>query len=138
MPRTSDYFLDCVLYIYGSSEAAVENSSPAGSGFLAAARLDAASKYYQFYAVTAAHVVRQSKTAFLRFNKRFITDIEVMEAPTRSWTQHADGDDVSECPLQLSTAQLKTLGIETTRFVTPDIIKAEDIGIGDDVFRDTD
>jgi hypothetical protein len=135
MPRTSDYFLDCVLYIYSSNETAVENSPlVGGSGFLAAARVDAASMLHQFYAVTAAHVVRQAETPFIRINKRFSNDIEVMEAPASSWTQHPDGDDISVCPLQLRTAQLRTLGIETTRFVTMDIIETEDIGVGDEVF----
>jgi hypothetical protein len=135
MPRTSDYFLDCVLYIYGSRPSAVENDEKVGgSGFLAAAEVEGFSKVFQFYAVTAAHVIRKSKTPFLRLNKRFSEEIEVIEAPASSWVQHSDGDDISVCPLQFSSARLKTLGIETGRFVTSDIMATEDIGIGDDVF----
>jgi len=134
MPRTSDYFLDCVLYVFGSNETAIENSSPAGSGFLAAAPLVEGAMLHQFYAVTAAHVVRRAKTPFLRVNKRFVNDVEVMEAPASSWVQHPNGDDVSMCPLQLPTRRLQTLGIETARFVTADILETEDIGIGDEIF----
>lgn len=135
MPRTSDYFLDCVLYVFGSNETAVENSSPAGSGFLAAAPIAEGAKLHQFYAVTAAHIVRLAKTPFLRVNKRFVNDVEVMEAPASSWVQHPNGDDVSMCPLpQLATTRLQTLGIETDRFVTAQIAETEDIGIGDEVF----
>jgi hypothetical protein len=61
-------------------------------------------------------------------------DVEIIEAPATSWEQHPNGDDVSVVPLQLNTAELKALGIETTRFVTVDIMETEDIGIGDDVF----
>jgi hypothetical protein len=135
MPRTADYFLDCAFYIYGSKEAALENSPrEGGSGFLAAARVTAESPFHQYYAVTAAHVVYGAETPFIRVNKRFSNEVEVIEAPASSWVQHPNGDDVSVCPLNLQTAALRTLGIETTRFVTTDIIETEDIGIGDEVF----
>ena len=135
MPRTSDYFLDCVFYLYGSRQAAIENDAgTGGSGFLAAVRLEELPGVFQFYAVTAAHVVRMAQTPYLRLNKRLTSEIEIIEAPAARWTQHPDGDDVSVCPVQLSSRELRTLCIETERFVTSDIVANQDVGIGDDVF----
>jgi hypothetical protein len=125
MPRTSDYFLDYVLYVFGSNETAVENKSPAGSGFLAAVPMAEAAMLHRYYAVTAAHVVRLAKTPFLRVNKTFINDVDVMEPPVSSWVQHPDGDDICMCPLRLATTRTQTLGIETARFVTADIVDLE-------------
>ena len=123
-----------MFYIFGSCEAAFENSRLGGTGFLAATPVDAVSKVYQFYGVTAAHVIRQAKTPVLRFNKRFEDGIDVFEAPASRWAQHPDGDDISVCPLQINTKFLRTLGIETDRFLSISRIESENIGIGDDVF----
>ena len=105
-----------------------------GSGFLAAALLEGLPTVFQFYAVTAAHVIRKAQTPFLRLNKRFSQGVEVIEAPVKSWVQHFSGDDISLCPVQISSKELRTLGIETQRFVTSDIVATEDVGVGDDVF----
>jgi hypothetical protein len=135
MPRTSDWLLDCVIYIYDSLEGAKKNDERVGgSGFLAAVRLEQNPSSFQIYAVTAAHVIQSAGTPFLRLNKRFEESVQVLEAPANTWTQHRDGDDITVCSLDISTQELRTLCIETERFVTKDTMATEDIGLGDDVF----
>jgi hypothetical protein len=64
MPRTSDWFLDSVIYIYNSQQAASENDERVGgSGFLTAVRLEQNPNIFQIYAVTAAHVIQGAGTA---------------------------------------------------------------------------
>jgi hypothetical protein len=135
MPRTSDWFLDCVFYIYNSELAANENDERVGgSGFLVAKRRPDNPSAFQIFGVTAAHVISGAKTPFLRFNKRFENEIQVLEVSKSKWKQHFGGDDISVARLEISPHVYRTLCIETERFVTDDVLTEKDIGIGDNVF----
>ena len=138
MPRTSNFFLDCVFYIYDSQQAAMANKRVGGSGFLAAVRFEENPLQFEIYAVTAAHVLKgllqNGGNPFLRMNMRCEQKIEVIETPATAWVKHPNADDIAVCPLRISTMRLKSLCVETDRFLTKVTIEDEDIGIGDEVF----
>ena len=57
MPRLSDDFLDCVLYLYRSTHEANEGINPGGSGFLLAVPSEIIPHGKFIYAVTNCHVL---------------------------------------------------------------------------------
>jgi hypothetical protein len=136
VPRISDAYTHCAVYIYESVADARNGVQYGGSGLLAGVELekDPIKEGYSrghVYVVTNWHVVLKARNPVLRFNR---TDgqIECIETRQDQWHQHKDGDDVAVFPLQAPLDEFEYVVLGTEMFVTPKLIYEEDIGIGDD------
>jgi len=100
VPRIDQRYLDCVIYLYRSVEAAKAGEGFGGSGCL----ISVASEFgYEFpdhiYAVTNKHVV-QKGFPVVRLNT-VDGNTEVLPLKSNDWIQHQDGDDLAVAPLDL-------------------------------------
>jgi hypothetical protein len=132
MPRIADRLLDCSIYLYESSDDALTGKSCGGSGFIVGVVSELAHLPFA-YAVTNSHVIREARALVLRFNTAD-GQYDLQKTTPEMWTHHTDGDDVAVCKVDLSDDRHKFRMVMTDEFVTKDLIKAKDIGPGDDVF----
>lgn len=133
MPRIPDLILDCVVYLYPSEQAALENSNLGGSGFLVLVKSATHPNASHIHAVTNAHVI-EGGCSVLRVNTRDGSH-RAIYLKSSHWYCHPDGEDVA-----VSTA-LAGLHVENNiRAIREDLFASADeivqlnIGIGDDVF----
>jgi hypothetical protein len=133
MPRISDVYTDCAVYIYRSVEDARNGERQGGSGFLASYPVANDPHRHYVYAVTNKHVVKRAKTPVIRLNRKDGT-VEYVSASEQEWTTHEDGDDIAVLLLAMNLADVKYHAISTDRFLTQEIVTSEDVGIGDDTF----
>src|SRR5450759_159413 len=68
MPRISDQFTDCEVYIYGSLRDAQDGTRQGGCGFLVGVPSERHPGLSFTYAVTNRHVVLKAKTPIIRMN----------------------------------------------------------------------
>src|SRR5580704_1133515 len=135
MPRIRDFFTDCAVYIYRSTQEAIDGEKQGGSGFLVSVPLVVAGKDHGsfVYAVTNHHVVRKAKTPVIRLN-RIDGTTECITTELQHWKQHEDGDDIAVMPIGFNWDQIKFNAISIQVFLTPQLVVDEDVGIGDDTF----
>jgi len=117
MPRISDSYTQNVVYIYATVDGASAGNPIGGSGFLVHVWFEISRDRCQTYAVTNRHVVLSSLTPVIR---------------QANWTLHPDGDDVAVLPVNLRLDETPFMSVGLEQFVTPQLIRDEDIGIGDD------
>jgi hypothetical protein len=140
MPRISDAFLDCVIYLYPDEASADAGEKAGGSGFLTAVpvwlqtseteRVKLAA--WHVYAVTNSHVVKGGSCT-IRLNDQDGNKI-VYPTDEREWVSHPGGDDVAVCPVELSLKIYKLRFVETISFLTKNIMKRWSLGPGDNTF----
>jgi len=105
MPRIREELLECVVYLYNTEERARAGAAEGvrGTGFLVTVRLENAPKEQpvqtQLYVVTAAHNIEKGATV-IRLN-RPDGATQVCSTGTVEWVSHAEGDDVTACPLHI-------------------------------------
>ena len=90
-------YLNCCLYIYGSEETARagrRDRTDGGSGFIICVRLGIGD-WVEFYAVTAAHVLKGLKKTVLRINLKSggYDCLEVNDWTTHSYCRYRRGPD---------------------------------------------
>lgn len=131
MPRIKDRFTDVAVYIYSSLEDAEDGNAYGGSGFIADVPFESDKNLHYLYVVTNKHVIEKADPPVIRINRQ---DGKAECIPTRreQWKFHPDGDDVAVFHLDTEWERLRVATIRTNQFVTPELIVAEDIGIGDD------
>ncbi len=136
MPRIQDTWTGIAVYIYDSLDAAREGDRFGGSGFIVTHPLGERSDWLAAYVVTNNHVVKDprrpwSTTPVIRLNRK---DGMTECIPTREdqWKCHDHGDDVAVFSLETEWDALSVASVDVAQFVTPELILAEDIGIGDD------
>jgi hypothetical protein len=125
LPPIPAHFLDSVVFLYPSREAAESGKGSGGSGFLASVPVYDGRA---LYIVTNEHVALNANAA--RLTTR--TDrTHVLDTPVDGWREHPDGDDVAVFALALSEQDNYRLSaIEWTTFVhMPTVVSP-----GDDVF----
>jgi hypothetical protein len=134
VPRISDQILECVIYLYPSEEDASEGRRAGGTGFLVVVTSESHEDIGYFYAVTNSHVVREGNSPVVRMNTSQ-GDMAVLMIDADQWVHHQDGDDIAVCPLVLSnpdTYRFKAIGTEM--FLTRALMRAHDIGPGDEAY----
>ncbi len=133
VPRISDAFTDCAVYIYGSLLDAQLGLHQGGSGFLVYVPFDQNPEVGHIYVVTNRHVIMKSSEPSVRLNRKDGT-VECLETNISQWKQHPDGDDVAVFPLFFDCRDLRFWSVPIRDFITEKLIHEEDIGIGDDTF----
>jgi hypothetical protein len=131
MPRISDAYTHNAVYIYGNLADAQEGRAMGGSGFLVHVAFEVHKNRRQIYVVTNRHVVLAVKTPVVRLN-RLDGGVGGFTTKQEDWTLHPDGDDVAVLPVHLQPDAVTFTSLGMDRFVAPQIIADEDIGIGDD------
>lgn len=132
MPRISDAYTDCAVYIYASRNDAESGVLQGGSGFIVTLPFDndPENPHVHTYVVTNNHVVESAKTPVIRLNRRD-GQMEFIETTAHEWEPHEGGDDVSVFPLRIGD-RFKFAAMPLRSFVTHSLVEIEDIGIGDD------
>jgi hypothetical protein len=138
MPRVSDDFVDCVIYLYPDEPAADAGERAGGSGFLVGinvsrqignerVRLNAA----HLYAVSNDHVVKGGSCT-IRLNDQYGSKI-VYQTKETEWVSHPDGDDIAVCGVDLSPQICKLRYVEIEYFLSNEIVQTYSIGPGDNI-----
>ena len=135
LPRISDSYLGCVLYVYASVADANKGEGSGGCGFLATCRLSPESDYGQIYAVTNRHVIKDLRTKVIALRVNTKTATEVIQTKAADWVCSPD-DDLAVLPLDLSMmSACKGVVIPAEQFITLEKeIYPYDIGPGDETF----
>jgi|GEM_PF-607878 len=134
MARITDTSLDSIIYLYPSVEAALRGDPEGGAGFIVAQRSEVNSGYGWFYAVTNAHVIEEALSPVIRLNTKE-GGIDVIPLALNNWVCHPAGDDVAVAQLVGNAiSAFKFSYIQSSLFVTPEVIDILDIGPGDDVY----
>ena len=133
VPRISDRFTDIAVYIYFSVEDAEDGQSIGGTGFIVDVTFETNANLHYLYVVTNKHVIEKSDPV-IRINRK---DGKVICVATqeKEWQIHKNGDDIAVFRLETDWQTIQSLQITTLpirHFVTPELVVAEDIGIGDD------
>src|SRR5579863_194044 len=131
MPRISDIFTDNAVYIYSTIQDAEDGVKQGGSGFLVHVPFELNTGWRHVYVITNQHVLEKAQSPVLRMNKR-LGGVEFLETQADQWHVHPDGDDVAAMPVKIDPGAMKFISLPVDKFVTPELIVAEDIGIGDD------
>ena len=132
MPRISDTFLQCVIYLYPNVQAAEAGEHFGGSGFIVGVPSEVDPVYY-CYAVTNSHVIREADSPIVRLNTQE-DNMGVVKLSEGDWIHHPDGDDLAIAPLAVPSAHFKFKFVSTGDFLTKERIEQHDVGPGDDTF----
>ncbi len=101
VPRIDDNFLNCVVYLYPSVEAAEVGERFGGTGFLVHVTSTVSEDIGYTYCVTNSHIIREAASPVIRLNtKDGRTDI--LPLTQENWSHHQYGDDLAACPLSLN------------------------------------
>jgi hypothetical protein len=134
MPRIDDRLIDSVIYLYPSVEAAEEGEPSGGTGFLVSVELEHHPGHFCLYAITNAHVIKEAQSPVIRLNT---TDgrIEIIPLDVNQWKLHPEGDDLAAVQLAgINTKSHKFVCIPSSLFITPEVLVALKIGLGDEIY----
>jgi hypothetical protein len=138
MPRIPDQFADCSIYFYENELDATEGGNTGGCGFLVHVPSDLHPGTGYLYAVTNKHVVnpQEANCNVIRMTRK-AGGIDTIPTTFDAWFTHPGGDDIAVLPLDIATetlAGLKWWSVPSDQFITPEIIDAYRVGIGDEAF----
>lgn len=134
VPRISDDFIDCCIYLYASQSDAEAGQKTGGSGFLVGVPTTKIKNGHWIYAVTNRHVIEKGNTV-VRFNT-VDGKTDTFDLNEQSWHFHHDGDDLAICGLSSIDSKIYRAKFVTAQdhFITKDLVHELNVGPGDDVF----
>jgi hypothetical protein len=130
MARIPDEFLECVVYVYPSAEAARGAHAAGGTGFLITVPL-AGVDYSLRYIVTNSHVAANGRA--IRVNTHD-DNHDVVPIHQADWIHHPAGDDLALAPIALSPDRHRYKALPTSYFLTRHEMIDLNVGPGDDVY----
>jgi hypothetical protein len=129
MGRIPRRYLDCIVYIYPSEQAAQSDEQRVGgSGFIVARVVPSG---YQTFVLTNRHVINEIKNPVIRLN-RMDGGVETFVTNILRWKNHPAGDDVSATQIDMSADDHDLAWIWTHAFLTPETMERF-LGLGTDV-----
>ena len=131
MPRISDEYLECVVYLYPSIVDAEQGARIGGSGFVVSVLARTFPGAFT-YVVTNHHIIENGHTT-IRFNLKDGSS-DVLETEENVWISHPSGDDLAVLPVQRGNKDAAWKHFPSTSFLTKETLERLSIGIGDDVF----
>jgi hypothetical protein len=135
MPPIQADYLECVVYLYTSVEAAEVSGAGGGTGFIVAVKSGMDDHHY-CYIVTNSHVIKEGMSPVVRLTTRKGGN-EILDLLPSDWTHHPDGDDLAACPIDITLGTHKFAGIMIhNNAVTKEKLDGvnEWITVGNDVF----
>lgn len=131
MSRIVDQIVQCSVYLYASEQAAREGSNFGGSGFLAHVPSETNPSRNHLYAITNKHVVDKGYQV-LRLTKK-TGGVDTIPTRPGDWIRHPQCD-VAVIAIEFSHETFQWWSVGTDLFITPEIIKTYNIGLGDEAF----
>jgi hypothetical protein len=130
MARIWDEWLDSVIYLYTSVDAANKGVKSGGCGFIVGVKSESDPSFRHLYAVTNAHVVESGATV-IRFNTTD-GDTDTLGLDKGDWRIHPDGDDIAVAPIDVprDVYRMNVIDREMCRAVHT----INGLGPGDEVF----
>lgn len=133
MPKIPQKILDCIVYLYASEKDAKEGRPAGGTGFLVGVDSKLHSNYQHIYAITNWHVAIKGSFSVIRLNTAD-NKTATFNLEPQDWTFIRDKDDIAVSPI-LNIAEIhKVSFINTSLFITDDLVSKVGLGIGDDTF----
>jgi hypothetical protein len=132
MPRIQDEIVECSIYLYSSKTAALEGDHAGGSGFLVHVPSGTDNTHGHIYAVTNKHLLDEGFSV-LRLSKKS-GGIDTLSTERQAWIPHPLGYDVEVFPVDLPQENFRWRSVSAELFISPEIIEAYKIGLGDDAF----
>jgi hypothetical protein len=130
VPRISEQFLDCVVYIYRDEQRAFAGDAIGGTGFLAGIPVEGFAHAASVFVVTNKHNIERGRA--IRLNT-VGGDIDVIEVDASNWITHPEGDDIAIAGVGLDDRhQFRYIGLH--QLLSKEMAEGYNIGIGDDVF----
>jgi hypothetical protein len=133
--RIGDEFLECVVYIYPSEEAARDGKGAGGSGFLVnfpRPGQDANQDANRIFVVTNRHVIEGVKTPVVRVNRADQSFDPIPTNPHR-WRVHPEGDDIAAIEFHQLNSDHSFRWVDFRTALPDHTIQDFNIGIGDTV-----
>lgn len=129
--RIGDEFLECVVYIYPSKQAAKEGKHAGGSGFLVNYPTPREHKD-RIFVVTNRHVIEDLDAPVVRVNRKDGA-FDPIETNKNRWENHKDGDDISAIELHQVNSEHSIRWVDFRTALPDYAAEGFDIGIGDTV-----
>lgn len=132
MPRIPDAYIDSVIYLYDSLDAAEGGDPFGGCGVLIGVEAESSPGQCHTYAVTNAHVSDSNRV--LRYNSRQgLRSIDLVDA---RWYSHPDGWDVTVCYLGRHDVIFddRMTAIRSDSLMTRELIEQIPLRHGDELF----
>lgn len=130
VPRISDIFLDAVVFLYASEEAAEKQANAGGTGFILGVPWEKVDKRH-YYFVTNKHVAKNGFPVVRLNTGRAHSD--VVPLTSDQWQEH-EKFDIAVCPFELPPEWSNVACISHDTIITQSQILNWGIGCGDDVF----
>jgi hypothetical protein len=129
--RIDDEYLQCVVYVYPSIQAAEEGKEFGGSGFLVSFPTPIGDRI-RVFVVTNRHVIEKVANPVVRVNR---TDgaFDSIRTKNEDWKIHPDGDDIAAIEFHQLKSEHSVRSVDF-RAALPDHATVDfNIGIGDAV-----
>lgn len=128
MSRIPNTQLRSVVYLYPSVQAAKAAKEAGGTGFIVGHEL--VGPWIQVYLVTCSHVAKNAEA--VRINTRS-GKVSVIRLKPADWLHHPDGDDLALYRFNMKRHH-DWFVIRSSELATKTMMRAHDIGPGDDVY----
>jgi hypothetical protein len=132
VPRISDEFLECVVYIYPDEQRAFAGEAIGGTGFIVGIPVEGFPNAASTFVVTNRHNIERGGRA-VRLNT-VGGDIDVIEIDASNWIMHPEGDDIAVAGIGGLDDHHQFRWVGINQLLSKDIIEAHNIGLGDDAF----
>lgn len=132
MPRIQERFLDAVVYLYPTIQAAASGEAAGGTGFIAARETARGSDRGLSFVVTNSHVVREGRSPVVRIN-RVNDKADIVALNANDWFHHPDGDDIAAAPIDLLDVH-RVASIPIHLFLAEEHVEEYGFGPGDECF----
>jgi hypothetical protein len=132
VPRINEQIAQSIVYLFRSKKEAKEGIAGGGTGFLVWVDSTTGTNFGHLYAVTNKHVIKEN-CSVVRIN----TDegkTEIYNLTYYDWELHPNSDVAIAYLGRVDSDNIRFKAIPTKHFITKEIIKAFDIGLGDDVY----
>lgn len=132
MPRIDNESLDCVVYLYSSTNDASQDIDPLGTGFIVGYPSSDPRRagYHHCYIVTNLHVLKDAPVARI---KHLDGRISTLGCDITDWELN-EAADIGIIPIDANVDDLHASYIRPGFFLSVERLISEDIGLGDDVF----
>jgi hypothetical protein len=141
LPRIPDHLMDGAAFLFRTRQEAEKRARIGGTAFLVTKEIAGSKeafgqRLYIPYFVSCRHVVFSGGASVISINRRDGGPPDIFECEPTDWTEHPRRDDVVAICAQpyMRPNVHRYASIENTWLITPEYMKAVELGVGDEVF----